>query len=115
MQNTATKRTLLAIVVFSTIPAIIRVLSKALYVEVKPNVFVLTFENPWLYAVGSILSVCIWSVVGIVSFILGLRTIVAYKRMTKENRRKYRNDLLLFGKRYLWHVLTGPDRPKMVL
>lgn len=68
------------------------------YVEVKPNTFAMLFTDEGLYTSGLVMSAGYWALIACVSFVLQLRTLFAYRRMTKEYKQKYHSDFLLFCK-----------------
>lgn len=77
--------------------AAVRLLSPASYVEIKPNAYALLFADPWVYVLGSFVSMLYCGLPSSVSFVLELKTFFAYRRLTKEMRKKYRHDFLLLG------------------
>lgn len=94
---TTPRRTIIVICIFAA-PAIIpRALSAISFVEVRPDTYVLLFVEPRIQAAASMVLLFYCASTTLASFGFDLRTAFRYKRLTMENKQKYRHDILLFG------------------
>lgn len=79
-------------------PAIPGMLSVAAYEKVqKMNGYVLLFADAWVYIAGPVLCSTYSGISTALSLALELQTLVAYRKMTVANRRRFRQDFILFG------------------